>query len=317
MAAIARISHLSKRFDSLRAVDDLSFTVEEGDVYGFLGQNGAGKSTTLRMLLALIRPSGGDIELFGLRLSTHRKEILRQVGAVIEQPELYPFFTGLENLRVFARLSGKPLRRPALLEQLELVGLATRADDKTGTYSMGMKQRLGLAVALVHDPALLILDEPTNGLDPQGIADMRNLILSLSRDRKKTLIVSSHLLSEVQVLATRMLIIDKGRKVVEGSSAELLNPTDTLVFLEAEDPQGALALLRRSPWAKTLQTPVGASQTTGHPLVLRLDRGRIPQLNADLVAMGVRVTRLEPRHSLEDYFLQLTSSAQHVAPFAH
>lgn len=314
MAAIARIRHLTKRFDALTAVDDLSFTVEEGDVYGFLGQNGAGKSTTLRMLLSLVRPSGGEIELFGQSLSTHRKTILRQVGAVVEQPELYPFFTGLENLRVFARLSGKPLPRAALLEQLELVGLASRADDKAGTYSMGMKQRLGLAVALVHDPALLILDEPTNGLDPQGIADMRNLILSLSRDRNKTLIVSSHLLSEVQVLATRMLIIDKGRKVVEGTSDELLNPVDTIIFLDTEDNADALEKLRRSPWAAALQPgkPHGDAA-----FVFRLDRAQIARLNADLVAMGIRVTRLEPRHSLEDYFLQLTSSAQHVAPFAH
>jgi ABC-type multidrug transport system ATPase subunit len=309
MAVLARIEHLTKRFDSLTAVDDLSFTVEEGDVYGFLGQNGAGKSTTLRMLLSLVRPTMGEIELFGKRLSTHRREILSQVGAVIEQPELYPFFTGLENLKVFARLSGKSLRREALLDQLELVGLASRADDKAGTYSMGMKQRLGLAVALVHDPALLILDEPTNGLDPQGIADMRNLILSLSRDRKKTLIISSHLLSEVQVLATRILIIDKGKKVVEGASAELLNPMDTLVFLETEDNEAALRVLRDSEWGSQLQ-PSG-------PIVLRIDRRRIPLLNAFLVRMGVQVLRLEPRHSLEDYFLQLTSSAQHVAPFTH
>jgi ABC-type multidrug transport system ATPase subunit len=310
MAVLARIEHLTKQFDSLTAVDDLSFTVEEGDVYGFLGQNGAGKSTTLRMLLSLVRPSSGEIELFGKRLSTHRREILSQVGAVIEQPELYPFFTGLENLKVFARLSGKPLRRPALLDQLELVGLAPRADDKAGTYSMGMKQRLGLAVALVHDPALLILDEPTNGLDPQGIADMRNLILSLSRDRKKTLIISSHLLSEVQVLATRILIIDKGKKVVEGASDELLNPVDTLVLLETADDEAALRVLGESEWGPHLQA-------TGAGVVLRLDRRRIPLLNAYLVRMGIQVLRLEPRHSLEDYFLRLTSSAQHVAPFTH
>lgn len=308
MATVVRVRNLTKHFDTLTAVNDLSFTVEEGDVYGFLGQNGAGKSTTLRMLLSLIRPSSGDIELFGESLALHRRDILRQVGAVIEQPELYPFFTGLENLRVFARLSGKPLRRAALLEQLEVVGLASRADDKTATYSMGMKQRLGLAAALVHDPALLILDEPTNGLDPQGIADMRNLILSLSRDRKKTLIVSSHLLSEVQVIATRMLIIDKGRKIVEGASEDLLNPSDTLVLLETEDDVAARALLLGSPFAVALDA---------HALSLRLPRAEVPSLNAFLVSRGVRVVRLEPRHSLEDYFLQLTAPATHVAPFAH
>jgi ABC-type multidrug transport system ATPase subunit len=312
MATIARIEHLTKQFHSLTAVDDLSFSVEEGDVYGFLGQNGAGKSTTLRMLLSLIYPSGGDIELFGLRLASHRREILRQVGAVIEQPELYTFFSGMENLRVFARLSGLKLRRSDLMAQLELVGLAGRADDKVSTYSMGMKQRLGLAVALVHDPALLILDEPTNGLDPQGIADIRNLILHLSRDRRKTLIVSSHLLSEVQVIATRMLIIDKGRKVVEGTSEELLDPSRTIVVLETDNNVATLELLRGSSWASALQPSTGRDT-----LSLMLDRQQIPLFNEALVHMGIRVIRLQPRHSLEDYFLQLTSSAQHVAPFAH
>jgi ABC-type multidrug transport system ATPase subunit len=307
MACIAQVSHLTKRFDSLTAVDDLSFSVEEGDVYGFLGQNGAGKSTTLRILLSLVRPTSGRVEIFGLDLARHRKDILRRVGAVIEQPDLYPFFSGLENLDIFARLSGKKQPRTTLLEQLDMVGLASRADDKVGTYSMGMKQRLGLAVALVSDPALLILDEPTNGLDPQGIADIRNLILHLSRERKKTLIVSSHLLAEVQLIATRMLIIDKGRKVVEGTAGDLLNPADTLVFLETEDNAAARAFLQNSTWASALK----------QGLTLHLDRREVPQLNADLVAAGIRVTRLEPRHSLEDYFLRLTTSAQHVAPFAH
>lgn len=310
--AIARINHLTKRFHTLTAVDDLSFTVEEGDVYGFLGQNGAGKSTTLRMLLSLIRPTSGEIELFGMNLHTHRKEILREVGAIIEQPELYPFFSALENLQLFARLSGRPLKRPALLEQLELVGLEGRADDKVHTYSMGMKQRLGLATAMVHDPRLLILDEPTNGLDPQGIADIRNLILHLSRDRKKTLIVSSHLLSEVQVLATRMLIIDKGKKLVEGASAELLDPVDTLVLLETRDNARTLELIRVSPWAGCIETERhgrGNAAPDGVPaiLTLRMDRERIPAFNEALVGWGVPVTRLEPRHSLEDYFLNLTT----------
>jgi ABC-type multidrug transport system ATPase subunit len=310
--SIARIKHLTKRFHSLTAVDDLSFTVEEGDVYGFLGQNGAGKSTTLRMLLSLIRPTSGEIELFGMNLNTHRKEILREVGAIIEQPELYTFFSALENLQVFARLSGRPLKRAALLEQLELVGLADRADDKVRTYSMGMKQRLGLAAAMVHDPRLLILDEPTNGLDPQGIADIRNLILSLSRDRKKTLIISSHLLSEVQVLATRILIIDKGRKLVEGSSAELLDPAGTVLLLETEDNARALELIGGSPWAACLESgETGVRREADRapgPLVLKMDKRRIPSFNEALVGWKVQVIRLEPRHSLEDYFLHLTTN---------
>jgi len=180
MSEIIKVNHLSKQFKDTKAVDDLSFTVNDGDVYGFLGQNGAGKSTTIRMLLSLITPSEGDIIIFGKKLQTHRSEILAQVGAVIEKPDLYKYLSAYDNLSIFAKMSGIKVSRELLMKQLEMVGLADRAKGKVETFSQGMKQRLGIAVALVHNPALIILDEPTNGLDPQGIADMRNLILRLS-----------------------------------------------------------------------------------------------------------------------------------------
>ncbi len=331
MATIAQVRRLTKSFGSLKAVDELSFSVEEGDVYGFLGQNGAGKSTTLRMLLSLVYPTSGEIELLGLNLSSHRKAILQQVGAVIEHPELYPYFSGLENLSLFSRLSGGRIKRKELMQQLELVGLADRATDKVHTYSMGMKQRLGIAVALVNDPALIILDEPTNGLDPQGIADIRHLILHLSRDRNKTLIVSSHLLAEMQVIANRMLIMDKGTKVVEGDMSALLDPSKTIVFLDSTNNEGARRMLEASIWAKALKAgelrpnraPVapdrnaGAQNGDSGPIALQMNKEDIPRFNEALVQMGIGVISLEPRHSLEDYFLQLTTSAQHVAPFTH
>ena len=194
MTPVIAVKNLTKQFRDTKAVDDLSFTVEPGQVYGFLGQNGAGKSTTIRMLLTLIAPTSGVIELFGLNLQKHRKEILRQVGAIIERPDLYKYLTALENLRIFGAMSGVRIPARKYMEQLEMVGLADRAYSKVRTYSQGMKQRLGIATALVHDPKLIILDEPTNGLDPQGIADIRNLILHLTREQKKTLLVSSHLL---------------------------------------------------------------------------------------------------------------------------
>ena len=224
MADIIRVQHLSKQFDEIKAVDDLSFTVKQGCVHGFLGQNGAGKSTTIRMLLTLIRPTEGDIEIFGLPLSRHRREILRRIGAVIERPDLYKYLSAYDNIRLFARLSGMHPQRNQLMEQLERVGLAERAQSRVHTFSQGMKQRLGLAIALVHNPDLVILDEPVNGLDPQGIADIRNLILHLSREEGKTVFVSSHLLSEMEMIADNMLIIDKGRKVVEGPVKDLLTP---------------------------------------------------------------------------------------------
>src|SRR5688500_9592505 len=194
MASIIDVSGLSKHYGALKAVDDLSFTVEKGSIYGFLGQNGAGKSTTIRMLLTLVTPTSGGIQLFGKDLNRERQAILRHVGAVIEKPDLYKYLTGLENLSLFARMSGIRLNSSQLTSQLERVGLAGRARSKVKTYSQGMKQRLGLAVAMVHDPQLLILDEPTNGLDPQGIADVRNLLLRLSREYQKTIVISSHLL---------------------------------------------------------------------------------------------------------------------------
>ena len=176
MSTIVTVKNLTKNFKDIKAVNNLSFSVEQGQVYGFLGQNGAGKSTTIRMLLTLIKPTSGSIEIFGLNLEKHRKEVLKQIGAIIERPDLYKYLTALENLRIFAAMSGVKVSEKKLLEQLNMVGLAERAHSKVKTYSQGMKQRLGIATALVHDPQLVILDEPTNGLDPQGIADVRNLI---------------------------------------------------------------------------------------------------------------------------------------------
>ncbi|MGZ3845984.1 MAG: ABC transporter ATP-binding protein, partial [Flavisolibacter sp.] len=182
MPEIIHTSNLSKKFTEVMAVDDLSFSVESGEVYGFLGQNGAGKSTTIRMLLTLIRPSKGSIKLFGKDLQAHRNEILQKTGAIIEKPDLYNYLTALQNISIMAKLSGINLTQKELMQQLERVGIGERANSKVKTFSQGMKQRLGIACALINNPELIILDEPSNGLDPQGIADVRNLILHLSRN---------------------------------------------------------------------------------------------------------------------------------------
>lgn len=296
---------MSKVFKDVTAVDNLSFSVPRGEVYGFLGQNGAGKSTTIRMLLTLIEPTSGSISILGKELAHHRKEILRQVGAIIEKPDLYKYLTALENIGMMARLSGVRLTKKELLAQLERVGLADRADSKVKTFSQGMKQRLGIACALVHNPQLIVLDEPTNGLDPQGIADVRNLILSLSKNEGKTVFVSSHLLSEIEVLADSMLIIDRGKKVTEGKVSDLLNPSDTLVLLETDNDERTLNFLTATDWRK-------AVQQKGKGLVLKMHRGEIPSLNEDLVRQGIQVYSLRAKHSLEDYFLTLTTANQHV-----
>jgi ABC-2 type transport system ATP-binding protein len=297
---LLEVSGVTKTYGSFKAVDDLSFSVFPGDVFGFLGQNGAGKSTTIRMLLTLIRPDAGQIRVFGMDLQQHRREVLSRVGAVIEKPDLYGYLTGQENLSLFARMSGKGITKDRIQETLELVGLQKRAGDRVKTYSQGMKQRLGIACALVHDPDLIILDEPTNGLDPQGIADIRNLVLSLSREQGKTFLISSHLLAEVELMANRMIIIDRGKKIVEGSVRELVDPQDRELHLEAEDDGFAVACIEKTRWADQLmrdQLP---------QVVLRMANAEIPALVDALVAEGVRIQALRPVNRLEAYFLSLT-----------
>jgi len=309
MSSIIRVNNLSKKFKDITAVDDLSFTVNEGDVYGFLGQNGAGKSTTIRMLLSLVAPSGGEISIFDQKLSTHRSDILRRVGAVIEKPDLYKYLSAYDNLSIFARMSGMKITRDLLMKQLQMVGLADRATSKVRTFSQGMKQRLGIAVALVHNPALIILDEPTNGLDPQGIADMRNLILKLSREMGKTVLISSHLLSEIEVIANRMIIIHKGKKMVEGVVADLLDPAHTMIQIETYNDAAAKEKLKQTKWVSFLQE--------NKPLQLMMNREDVPQLINDLVAMDVQMLSVNSSHSLENYFLSLTTVPGYVEPFAN
>lgn len=299
MDPIIQVHHLTKNFGEIRAVDDLSFSVNSGQVYGFLGQNGAGKSTTIRMLLTLVRPTHGKIEIFGLDLFKNRKEILRKIGAIIERPDLYKYLTAKENLNIFARMSGKKLAGQQLMDQLAMVGLAERANSKVKTYSQGMKQRLGIATALIHDPELIILDEPTNGLDPQGIADIRNLILHLSQELKKTIFISSHLLSEMELIADSMLIIDKGKKLVEGRVQELFDPAEMIVELSTTNNSETGKKLRNEGYQLV-------KNSDDELLYLKMNKDQIPLLVKNLVNMQVGVLSMHPRHSLEDYFLSLT-----------
>jgi ABC-type multidrug transport system ATPase subunit len=310
MSSIIDVKGLSKQFKNIKAVDDLSFNVNKGDIYGFLGQNGAGKSTTIRMLLTLISPSSGAIEIFGLPLEQNRNAILKKIGAVIEKPDLYKYLTALENLQLFARLSKVYRTTQQLMRQLEEVGIAERAGSKVKTYSQGMKQRLGIACALIHDPELIILDEPTNGLDPQGIADVRNLLLHLSKDAGKTIVVSSHLLGEIELIADSMLIIDKGRKIAEGKVNELLNPANVVVELQTTDNAAAFKKLQDSVWQNGLQLK-------DEKILFSIHQKEIPVLAKSLIEMNVEIIALQPKRSLEDYFLSLTTNSSHVAAYQH
>lgn len=297
---IIEAKNLSKSFGKFRAVEDLSFAINHGDVYGFLGQNGAGKSTTMRMLLGLIFPDEGSVYIKGEKFGNSSRHLLKHVGAVIERPDLYKYLSGWDNLRMFAQLSGVPITTNRLHEVLEIVGLKGRDQDKVKGYSQGMKQRLGIAIAMVHNPDLLILDEPTNGLDPQGIYEMRVLIQRLSKDFGKTILISSHLLYEIEQIATRMIIINRGKKIIEGDVTTLLSPDDTNVDVRI----GAVDIttsLKASQWASVLTNAVDGK------LQFRMNPSHIPALNKWLVAQGADVYEINASHSLEAYFLSLTN----------
>ena len=301
MSVIVEVNNLSKKFNEITAVNDLSFSVHQGDIYGFLGQNGAGKSTTIRMMLTLIKPGSGEIKIFGKELLANRHEILQQTGAIIERPDMYKYLSAYDNLSIFAKLSGLKVTRKLIMDRLQQVGLADRSKSKVRTFSQGMKQRLGIAIALVHDPKLIILDEPTNGLDPQGIADMRNLILSLSREMGKTVIVSSHLLSEIELIANRMIIINKGKKIVEGEVSALLDPTNTIVQLETTDDTATFNKLKNTEWASR-------AVLTNKYIQLTINKMEIPRMVETLSEIKAGIIAIKPRHSLEDYFLSLTNN---------
>lgn len=291
---------LSKSFKNFQAVSDLSFTINHGDIYGFLGQNGAGKSTTMRMLLGLIFPDSGSIFIDGTEFNNGRRHLLSKIGAIIERPDMYGYLSGWDNLKMFAALSDSSITPARIHEVLEIVGLKGREKDKVKAYSQGMKQRLGIAIALVHKPDLLILDEPTNGLDPQGIAEMRALILSLSRDHGKTILISSHLLYEIEQVATSMIIIHKGKKVVEGKVNTLLNPDETFIEIDILPDNFIKQKIEGSEWMPFLDAAKDAS------LTFKINPARTPELNSWLVGQGVGVTEIRSKHSLEAYFLSLT-----------
>ena len=299
---VIQVHQLSKHFGTLKAVNQLSFNVNEGEVFGFLGQNGSGKSTTIRMLLSLIHPTSGHIELFGKSLQTHRTQILEEIGAIIERPDLYPFLTAQEHLQLFAKLRSKKIGKEDIRNTLQKVGLIDRSKDKVQTFSLGMKQRLGIAIALVHNPSLIILDEPTNGLDPQGITDIRTLIQYLAKEEGKTILVSSHLLSEIEQMATQIMIIHKGEKVAEGPIQKLLDPNKMIVHIKTTNDAHTVQVILSGSFSNYLM-----QRTDG--IYLSIPTYEIPLLNQSLVNAGVGLIGLESRNALEDYFLQVTSNS--------
>ena len=288
------VRDLSKHYGSVRAVDAISLTIERGEVYGFLGPNGAGKTTTARMLLGLITPTSGDVRVLGR--APGQPAALARIGALIEGPGFYPYLSGRDNLRVLARYAHLDRRR--VDEVLDLVELRDRADDRFSGYSLGMKQRLGVAAALLKDPDLVILDEPTNGLDPAGMRDMRALIRTLG-DEGRTVVLSSHLLREVQQVCDRVGVINGGRVLTESTVAELRGAAELRVT--TTDPGRAVQVLRTLPEVTEVATDKDG-------LRLSVDESHTAYVNRTLVEAGVDVVELRrAERELEDVFFELTT----------
>jgi ABC-type branched-subunit amino acid transport system ATPase component len=306
MEQILKVRGLEKSFGDFKAVDGLDLDVYRGDVFGFLGPNGAGKSTSIRMLLSLIKPTAGTIEIFGKNFENDRNYILSRIGSIVEKPDFYKYLSAKKNIEIFARLSGVSKSNSQIEELIEFVGLKGRGDDKVKNYSHGMKQRLGLAQALVHDPELIILDEPTTGLDPQGIIDIRNLILYLSKEKNKTIFLSSHILSEMELIATRMAIINKGKCVAQGSIHDLLNDDDRIVTITVSEVDTVLNYINASAWKTHINS------VDGDTILFNLTFKQISELNKELVNQGFNIHGLESRRQLEDFFLKLTESAERM-----
>ena len=299
---IVEVKNLVKNYGSFCAVKDVSFDVYQNDVFGFLGPNGAGKSTTIRTLLSLINPTSGTINLFGKSIIEDRNYILSKIGCIVEKPDFYKYLSAQKNLELFARISGKEIKKSKINELIDFVGLTGREKDKVSGFSHGMKQRLGIAQTLLHDPELIILDEPTTGLDPQGIIDIRKLILQLKNEKNKTVIISSHILSEIELIANRMIIINNGKTIVQGQVSELLNSQEIIVLFKIDLIDKALSILKSSIFS-ACETTVEDSQLFIHTSI-----ESISIINKLFCDNDIKVSSIEIKRKLEDYFLRLINS---------
>ncbi len=300
---ILRTTGLGKRFGSRWAVKDLNLEVNAGDVFGFLGPNGAGKSTTIRMILTLLLPTSGSVRLFGKDARESRESVLSRVGGIVEKPDFYLYLSAYKNLEVIGSLARK-VKKEEIVRALEIVGLESRAGDKVKTFSHGMKQRLGIAQAILTKPDLVILDEPTSGLDPQGMKEVRELILTLSKEHGTTIFLSSHLLTEVEAVANRMAVLNHGELIAQGTVSDLVGGDSSYYSIQASPQPEAIELLRRTPWVEIV--------SEGNGIDVRIESRRAAELNRLLVTNNIDVSSMAPKRSLEDYFLKITEGASEV-----
>lgn len=301
MNQIVTTQNLSKRYGSKYCVKDINLSVSEGDIFGFLGPNGAGKSTTLKMILGLMRPTDGNVKVFGKDFEGNRQLILSQTGSLIESPSYYAHLSGLENMRIVQRLRDIPEKN--VWEALKIVRLENQKDKKVGQYSLGMKQRLGIAMALLPIPKLLILDEPTNGLDPAGIGEIRELIKSLPKRYGMTVLISSHLLSEIEQIATSVGIINDGNMMFQGNMDELKNKSHPNIMIKT----------RNNLLAKELLSDKGFSPIYREDSLVfgNLTDEQVIQVNRSLTAANIDVLRIEEnKKNLESIFLEITGKGR-------
>ena len=301
MPSLIKTQNLNFSFSKgVKTLDNVNLDVPQGSIYGFLGPNGAGKTTTLRLLLGLLRNQQGTIEIFDKQFSSHRLEILKKLGSLIEQPSLYLHLTAKENLDIYRRIY--QCDRSRIQEVLKTVGLENTSKKKVKQFSLGMKQRLSIAVSLLHQPELLMLDEPTNGLDPNGIIEVRELLKKLNKEHGTTVLVSSHILNEVERMATHVGIIHKGRMLFQGKLHELqqMKTKPTLLEVETSDNAKALQLIKDQ----------SASQQSGGKIILPFqNKEQAAAINKLLVQGGVDVYALHPQQSdLEQLFMDITNS---------
>ena len=294
---ILSIKNLSKSFGKRKAVDSLSFDIKEGEIFGFLGPNGAGKSTAIRSMLSLIKPDEGDIKIFNKSVKKKKNSALEGVGALVERPDFYEYLSAHRNLSLLAKMDNVSKKR--IDKVFEIVGLTDRREDKVKAYSQGMKQRLGIAQALLSNPKLIILDEPTNGLDPRGMKEVRDLIRKLSHEGI-TILLSSHILHEVEQVCTTMAIINLGKLIKIGSVHDLLNEPDTFIT-EIK----AVPLAKARKVLKSLDYISNIAESDG-TFKVRIANKDLKKLTRELVKADIDVSAIIPRTSLEDYFLSLT-----------
>ena len=296
---VLEVRNLKKVIGKREIIKDLSFTIKPGEIYGFLGPNGAGKTTTIRMLVGLIAPTAGEVLICGENLQNNKEKALKDVGAVVENPELYKYLSGRENLMQIARI--RKVSKDEVNKLIKLVGLENRIDDKVKKYSLGMKQRLGLAAALIGDPKLLILDEPTNGLDPSGIIDFRNIVKKASRERGMSVLVSSHILSEVQQLCDRVAFINDGIIKATEDMGEAIQGTnkESLTLVSRNKGDNVLKVLRNQPFVV-----VAEENKDGINVVIHV--GMAPELVKSLVKEDISIEEIyKNREGLEQRYMEL------------